>query len=1525
MACFFQMNIASTSGSRPLPSNTIANPKGELKSITTRSGLVLDGPFIPMPLPFINQEEDERIEETLTDPKLGLPELISTRMTLELANRAICTPAGIVRDVFVPVGKFKFPADFVIVDYESDPRVPFILGRPFLRTTRALIDVHGEEMIVRDGDERLTLNMRHDTSRYSNQPQKESINMINIFNDSYEDYLEDLFATNHLIGNPTFPSHTNLTSPEVKDDIFDLEGDIVLIEKLLNLYSTKNLPPPHNIDPLSGSTTFSSPNHLLEEFFDELALITFPPGNDDLPFDIEFDLREIEYLLNHDLTKEMDSILEDSVDKDNLADPNDNLFDTIPEMFTDEHTLDYSSPPLYDDYDDDLVELESDNDDVYNDPFDSKEDKIKDFKLLIDELDLPRSSDFLPSHEYDSFLFEDFSEVDALPSTNNEDKVFNLGILIHENLYEVTNCVAPDKNPVLGVVVLAILLCCLYIYHRTVIVDGMKGGKIGPFGGAGVRKTVLIMELINNVAKAHGGFSVFSCVGERAHEAARKTVLNMKIMNNVAKAHGKPRQKEIADSQKMQTIHTHTLGPQPLHEIKNKSCNRKNKAAKEKGLGFHCNVMRHMKISRSYREEFSGLERDIFVVRESALYDLDCMLSMELAAIIVKNKTEENYEGLESSESTVVILPGGSHSLPNSGEPSSLINRWRSGGAFDCVGWDIGCKLQVLTDENKNNKILKASTSYRLNLTRLNWKAPEIRSRAATHREYWVATSVLDVLQGIKVNESAIVVETISFTQFRNMTITAAQEKNNALYVGLGHAEFVVDVEPTVRLISSLANNEGLKHGVDRVKKARLQTLKTEFEMLKMKEDDSIDEFIAKLNSIVTRASGLGSTFDQQTLVRKLLSFVPKRFIQIVAAIEQFTDLEDTTLDEVIGRLKAFEERVNLFNGNPSNNQDKLLFSNHDNNLSHEKGLKNGGQEKFRSYQDNKQDGKTKQFNNEKKPSHKFKRNNFQKGTKDPSKVKCYNCNKFRHVRRNCKRKDKGQEQSNLVQEDVEPTLLMAVQEKRDKGKKIFLNEKEIKPKDYISTDESLWYLDNGASNHMTGIRTHFKEIDEKISGRLGHLNFDSIKQMTQKKLVEGIPIINHKNQVCNACLLGKHSRALFPNQTNTKSSEPLNLVCGDLCGPISPETESGKKYMFLLIDECTRYMWVYFLKSKDEALETFKEFKLKVENEVGKKLKSFRTDRGGEFTSREFTRYCKENGILRQLTAPYSPQQNGIVERRNRSIMSTTRSMLKAMNMLQIFWAEAIRHAVYVLNRVSTKALKDSTPYEALKDRKPNMRYLRVFGCKAYAKVTKPHLKKLDDRSKELVYLGTQPGSKAYQLFDPVTKDMVVSRDVKFKEDEGWDWQGYLDNINPSKPEWRDFIISENQTSNSRIIDEVSTQDSEINNEDSAPSPIQNNAYDDISDDDEIEQPIDNPSTPPPYTYEPNSKDSTEHTSSIASSSRLLDHTPVRGYRNLSEIYNRAQEVQSNELLLLEEEPRNYKEVVQDKKWIDAKTRHGS
>nr|GFD44295.1 hypothetical protein [Tanacetum cinerariifolium] len=137
---------------------------------------------------------------------------------------------------------------------------------------------------------------------FINQPQRESINLINVLNNSSEDFLEDLF-TDQPSGNPTFSSHPDLTSPEVKDDIFDSEGGNVLPEKLLDLDSTKDLHPPLHVNPLSGSTTYSSsPNPLLEELADELALITFLlKYDDDLQFNVESDLKEIEFLLHQDI------------------------------------------------------------------------------------------------------------------------------------------------------------------------------------------------------------------------------------------------------------------------------------------------------------------------------------------------------------------------------------------------------------------------------------------------------------------------------------------------------------------------------------------------------------------------------------------------------------------------------------------------------------------------------------------------------------------------------------------------------------------------------------------------------------------------------------------------------------------------------------------------------------------------------------------------------------------------------------------------------------------------------------------------------------------------------------------------------------------------------------------------------------------------------------------------------------------------------------------------------------------------
>lgn len=142
---------------------------------------------------------------------------------------------------------------------------------------------------------------------------------------------------------------------------------------------------------------------------------------------------------------------------------------------------------------------------------------------------------------------------------------------------------------------------------------------------------------------------------------------------------------------------------------------------------------------------------------------------------------------------------------------------------------------------------------------------------------------------------------------------------------------------------------------------------------------------------------------------------------------------------------------------------------------------------------------------------------------------------------------------------------------------------------------------------------------------------------------------------------------------------------------------------MLVLIDDHTRFMWTIFLKEKSEVFEKFKRFKMMVEQDSKQKVQTFRTDRGGEFTSHEFNELCAQEGIKRHLTALYTPQQNRVVERRNRTLMEMTRSVLKHFKLPNYMWGETVRHSTYILNCVATRVLKDVTPYEAFRGSKPN------------------------------------------------------------------------------------------------------------------------------------------------------------------------------------------------------------------------------
>jgi hypothetical protein len=242
--------------------------------------------------------------------------------------------------------------------------------------------------------------------------------------------------------------------------------------------------------------------------------------------------------------------------------------------------------------------------------------------------------------------------------------------------------------------------------------------------------------------------------------------------------------------------------------------------------------------------------------------------------------------------------------------------------------------------------------------------------------------------------------------------------------------------------------------------------------------------------------------------------------------------------------------------------------------------------------------------------------------------------------------------------------------------------------------------------------------------------------------------------------IAAKQKRKSFPKAAKYQAQEELELVHGDLCGPITPHTPAGNAYFLLLVDDMSWYKWLTLLRSKADAPAAIMTFQARMERETDKKLKVLRTDNGGDFTSVTFGEYCAGEGIQRHHSAPYTPQQNGMVEHRNQLVVAMARSILRARGVPGHFWGEAVHTAVFLLNRAPTSALDGETPYQAWYRKKPSMHFLRVFGCVAYIKNVRPHRGKLDDRGRKVVFIGYQDGAKAYRSTTP-SSSASISRTI--------------------------------------------------------------------------------------------------------------------------------------------------------------------
>ena len=202
-------------------------------------------------------------------------------------------------------------------------------------------------------------------------------------------------------------------------------------------------------------------------------------------------------------------------------------------------------------------------------------------------------------------------------------------------------------------------------------------------------------------------------------------------------------------------------------------------------------------------------------------------------------------------------------------------------------------------------------------------------------------------------------------------------------------------------------------------------------------------------------------------------------------------------------------------------------------------------------------------------------------------------------------------------------------------------------------------------------------------------------------------------------------------------------------------------------IDDKTRYVWVYVLKCKDQVFKRFLEWKAFAEKSTGRKLKVLRTDNGGEYTSAQFKTYLKREGVRHEVTVPKTPQQNGVAERINRTLIEGVRSMLAFARMPNKFWGEALSTAAYLRNSSPTRAVRELTPFEAWMGHKPNVAHFRTFGCAVYAHVAKDERRKLDSKTRKCILLGYSTETKGYQLYDPKRERVFHSRDVMFNEEK--------------------------------------------------------------------------------------------------------------------------------------------------------------
>ncbi|GJR12076.1 putative ribonuclease H-like domain-containing protein [Tanacetum coccineum] len=285
---------------------------------------------------------------------------------------------------------------------------------------------------------------------------------------------------------------------------------------------------------------------------------------------------------------------------------------------------------------------------------------------------------------------------------------------------------------------------------------------------------------------------------------------------------------------------------------------------------------------------------------------------------------------------------------------------------------------------------------------------------------------------------------------------------------------------------------------------------------------------------------------------------------------------------------------------------------------------------------------------------------------------------------------------------------------------------------------------------------------------RLGHVNFKNLNKLVKGNLVRGLPSkIFQNDHTCVACQKGKQHKASCKAKAVSSISQTLQLLHMDLFGPTSVRSLNHKTYCLVITDDFSRFSWVFFLRTKDETSAILKDFIRQIENQLNQKVKTIRSDNGTEFKNKDVIEFCGLKGIKREYSNARTPQQNGVAERKNRTLIEAARTMLADSFLPNTFWAEAVSTACYVLNRVLVTKPHNKTPYELLTGKIPIISYIRPFGCHVTILNTIDHLGKFAGKSDEGFLVGYSLQSKAFRVYNLETKRVEENMHITFLENK--------------------------------------------------------------------------------------------------------------------------------------------------------------